>query len=100
LNVPFTATQTAWLGLIPFLIIGILVAFATLSDESVIARLFFGIVYGLLIEVAYLLHDIGHIIGGRVAGSAMDENLLTNTRHVNIYHGIQDFPSAMTDHLS
>jgi hypothetical protein len=98
LGVPFTATQTAWLSVIPLLIVGILIALVALPDESIIARLIFGVVYGLLMEVTYLLHDIGHIIGGRSVGSAMNENLITNSRHVNIYHGIQDFPKHV--HLS
>ena len=98
LGVPFTATPTAWVSVIPFFIIGIIIAFISLSDDSVIARLIFGIIYGLLIEAAYLLHDVGHVIGGRSVGSAMDENLMTRSRHVNIYRGIQDFPKQV--HLS
>lgn len=98
LGVPFTATNTAWLSIIPFLILGTIISFVALSGESVIARLIFGIIYGLLIEAAYLLHDVGHVIGGRSVGSAMNENLITSTRHINIYHGIQDFPKQV--HLS
>lgn len=97
-GVPFTATPSAWMSLIPMIVGGIIIAFIFLSDKGILAQLFFGIIYGLLIKVTYILHDIGHIIGGKSVGSPMDENLITNTRQVNIYRGIQDFPKQV--HLS
>jgi Zn-dependent protease len=36
------------------------------------------------------VHALGHIVGGKLVSSPMDELLLTATRGVNIYHGDQN----------
>ena len=42
------------------------------------------------VEISTLIHALGHILGGKLVRSPMDELLLTATRGVNIYHGDQD----------
>ena len=42
------------------------------------------------VEVSTLIHALGHILGGKLVRSPMDELLLTATRGVNIYSGNQN----------
>jgi len=41
------------------------------------------------VEISTLIHAFGHILGGKLVRSPMDELLLTATRGVNIYQGDQ-----------
>lgn len=41
--------------------------------------------YGLLLIAANLVHTLGHMAAGRLAGSPMETNVLTSTRDVNVY---------------
>ena len=41
------------------------------------------------VEISTLVHALGHILGGKLVRSPMDELLLTATRGVNIYSGDQ-----------
>ena len=46
------------------------------------------------VEISTVVHALGHILGGKLVRSPMDELLLTATRGVNIYSGNQnDIPS-------
>ena len=46
------------------------------------------------VEISTLVHALGHIFGGKLVRSPMDELLLTATRGVNIYAGNQnDIPA-------
>jgi len=46
-------------------------------------------VFVIGVEISTLIHAFGHILGGKLVRSPMDELLLTATRGVNIYHGDQ-----------
>ena len=46
-------------------------------------------VFVIGVEISTLVHALGHILGGKLVRSPMDELLLTATRGVNIYHGDQ-----------
>jgi hypothetical protein len=53
-------------------------------------------VFVIGVEISTLVHAFGHILGGKLVRSPMDELLLTATRGVNIYHGDQaSIPSAV-----
>ena len=88
LGVPFTATERAWIGPLWFLPLGWVAAFA-LQPGRGLGWIGWGVVYALLCEVVYMIHSIGHVLGGKRVGAPMDENLLTSTRQVNIYRGDQ-----------
>lgn len=91
-GVRIAATPTAWLQVPFFFALGILLTFlpgrlplaAALGDRVDNALLF--TVAGLIANAA---HALGHIVSGTLAGSAMDELLITATRDANIYLGDQ-----------
>lgn len=95
MGVPFTATPNCWKGIVARVIFGIVVALLVLPSESIVMRILFGLLYGVLFELTYLIHNLGHILGGTVVGAPMDEVLITSTRYVNIYHGPQEFPARV-----
>ncbi len=76
-------TPVIWLSPVVFLTLGIL---QNLSSSDVI---YLALVYLVGVEITTLFHGFGHILGGKVVGSPMDELLLTATRGVNIYYGDQ-----------
>jgi hypothetical protein len=60
------------------------------------ARVVDALLFALAVQVASTVHALGHIIGGKLVGSAMDELLLTATRDVTHYHGDQAaYPGAV-----
>ncbi len=97
-GVPWTATPSAWQSLVFLTVVGLIIALIFLPGWSLGSRLLFGVIYGLLIKTIYLVHDLGHVLGGKYVGAPMDEALITGTRHINIYRGPQDYPSRV--HLS
>ena len=96
MGVEWRATPQAWLSVPVFLALGVL---ATLWGErqlAISARFTLGLVYGVMLFLINNLHSIGHILSGKLVGSAMDANLVTATRHVNLYVGDQDEISKWT----
>ncbi len=89
LGVDWVATPYAWLSLPFFILPGILIAAGYREGEPVGQILGAGVVYGLLIFLINALHSVGHILSGKIVGAAMDANLVTATRHVNLYSGDQ-----------
>jgi len=91
-GVPISVTPTVWLQGPFFYAIGVVLTWlpgqmppgAAAADRALDALVF--MVAGL---AANGLHAVGHIVSGRLAGSAMDELLLTATRDANIYRGDQ-----------
>lgn len=85
-------TPTAALQVPFFFALGVLLTFvpgrmalvAPIGDRIENAVLF--TVAGLVANAA---HAFGHIVSGTLAGSAMDELLMTATRDANLYHGDQ-----------
>ena len=61
------------------------------------AELLYGAaLYIVAVDMATLFHAFGHILGGKLVRSPMDELLFTATRGVNIYHGDQSaYPSRV-----
>lgn len=89
LGVPWNATPTAWIGRLVFLSTGVVLAL--MFGQPILT----GIAFGIVIELSYFLHDIGHVLGGKAVGKPMDEALITTIRHVNYYRGLQDFPKQV-----
>ena len=85
-------TPTAWLQVPFFFALGVALTFlpgrlplaAPIGDRVDNALLF--TVAGLVANAA---HALGHIVSGTLAGSAMDELLITATRDANLYLGDQ-----------
>jgi len=88
-GVPWLATPWAWASVPAFLAAGIVLAMIAGAGESGEERAVLGLGYGVLLLIANVLHSLGHIIGGKWAGHPMDANLVTATRHINIYRGHQ-----------
>jgi hypothetical protein len=87
-GVTILVTSLTWLGPPVFfslnLLINLLDPKLTLTD-----RLYLSLVFAIAVELTTLLHAFGHILGGKLVRSAMDELLITSTRGVNLYHGDQ-----------
>jgi hypothetical protein len=88
-GVPWLATPWAWASVPAYLAAGIALAVIVGAGESGEERFTLGLGYGVLLLIVSILHSVGHIIGGKWAGHPMDANLITATRHVNIYRGHQ-----------
>lgn len=92
LGVPIAVTPTVWLQGPFFFAIGLALTWlpgrlpdgAAAGDRVTNALVF--MVAGL---VANAVHAAGHIVSGRLAGSAMDELLITATRDASLYRGDQ-----------
>lgn len=92
---PWTATRWAWLELVNFGILGIIVALIVGRLDS-IGGVITGLVYGALLLLAYFVHDIGHVFAAKNTGHPMEETLVTGTRHVNLYSPYEmDLPSQV-----
>ena len=96
MDVEWRATPYAWLSVPVFLALGILSAVWGERGIAVMARLTLGLAYGAMLFLINNLHSVGHILSGKLVGSPMDVNLVTATRHVNLYFEDQDQISKWT----
>ena len=81
-------TSYVWLG--PFVFFGLHFVFNWLNPQVALpARLYQAVLFTVAVQVAMFLHAFGHILSGKLVGSAMDELLIASTRDVNLYHGDQ-----------
>lgn len=79
LGVPWTFTRASWRFVPPKLVIGLIIAFLTLPNESLISRILIGIEYGVLLILLLIWHIVGHTLGGIWLHAPMDENHITPT---------------------
>lgn len=86
-GIPVSITPLLWLSPFVFLALGILQNWS--ASDNTIGIFYLALVYLSGVEITTLLHQFGHILGGKIVGSPMDELLLTATRGVNLYHGDQ-----------
>lgn len=89
LGVRWEAAPYAWVSVLLFAVIGVVIALVMEPGASFLTTVLTGVGYGLLIYLTYILHGVGHSIGGKIVGAPMDANLITPIRHVNIYTGDQ-----------
>jgi len=87
-NIEVSITPITWLSPIVFFGLGLLLNLPGLINNRVDTLYHVG-VFVLGVEISTLIHAFGHILGGKLVCSPMDELLLTATRGVNIYHGDQ-----------
>ena len=57
-------------------------------------RLYQSSLFTIAVEIATVLHALGHIVSGKLVGSAMNALLITATRDVNLYDGDQNVISG------
>lgn len=88
-GVRVTATPIAWLSPLLFFALRMLMNLVTMRG-TMAARLKEAALFSLATQITNPAHAFGHILSGTLAGSPMDELLITATRDVNIYHGDQD----------
>ena len=88
MGVKVSVTPITWLN--PAVFFGVYVALSALGPHQSAAELARkGGVFAVGVVIGTLVHALGHILGGKLVHSPMDELLLTATRGVNIYHGDQ-----------
>jgi len=87
-NIEVSITPITWLGPIVFFALGLVLNLSGLIHKPVDTFQQAG-VFVIGVEISTLIHALGHILGGKLVRSPMDELLLTATRGVNIYHGDQ-----------
>ncbi|MBN1202837.1 MAG: hypothetical protein JXJ20_13380 [Anaerolineae bacterium] len=90
LGVRWLATPYAVLSIPIFVGLGVVIGLVGSAGETPGTSLLIGLVYGLLLFLMNVLHSLGHILSGKLVGAPMDANLVTATRHINIYDGPQD----------
>ena len=94
LGVPITATGYAWVN--PVIAGGLGLARSLRQDKTFPARLADALSLALALQAANVIHAGGHIVSGKLAGSPMDELVLTATRYANRYEGDQSaYPAAV-----
>jgi hypothetical protein len=88
-DIEISVTPITWLSPIVFFALGAIPGI--LEPRMNLTQTFYHTgVFVIGVEISTLTHALGHILGGKLVGSPMDELLLTATRGVNIYHGDQD----------
>jgi hypothetical protein len=87
-GVRVTATPIAWTSPVVFFALRVLMNLVTMRG-SMWPRLKEAALFSLSVQVTSPLHACGHIVSGTLAGSPMDELLITATRDVNVYEGDQ-----------
>jgi hypothetical protein len=88
-GVPVYLTPFAWLNPLALYAGSIALTFVIYPEASLPVRLGWASIYALIGLTTLFIHSIGHILSGKIAGSAMDSLLLTATRQVNMYEGDQ-----------
>jgi len=87
-GVKLLITPLAWLG--PFVFFGLSLLVSLLNSQlNLPGRLYQALIFTLAVEITTGLHAFGHILSGKLVGSAMDGLLITATRDVNLYYGDQ-----------
>jgi hypothetical protein len=88
-GIELSVTPITWLSPIVFFALGVVLN-TLIPEKSLVEILYYAVVFVFGVEISTLIHAFGHILGGKLVRSPMDELLLTATRGLNIYHGDQD----------
>ncbi len=87
-GIELSITPITWLSPIVFFAFGAVLG--TFEPRMTLTQtLYHTGVFVIGVEISTLIHALGHILGGKLVRSPMNELLLTATRGVNIYHGDQ-----------
>lgn len=87
-GVRIAATPIAWASPALFFALRVLMNLVAMRG-SARDRLKEAALFSLSVQVTNPLHALGHVVSGTLAGSPMDELLITATRDVNVYEGDQ-----------
>ena len=68
-----------------WLLFGLLIAALEFDSGPVVSIVAKAAVYALALYLTNVLHSLGHIVAGRIAGAPMHILLLTSTRDVTLY---------------
>jgi len=88
-GVQLSVTPITWLSPVVFFLLGLPLN-GIRPGLSLTETLYRAGVFVIGVEISTLVHALGHILGGKLVRSPMDELLLTATRGVNIYSGDQN----------
>lgn len=83
------ATPIAWLNPAVFFTLHFLLNLFN-TQLTLNQRLTQSLLFTLVVELASIIHALGHILSGKLVRSPMDALLITATRYVNIYEGDQN----------
>jgi len=88
-GIELSVTPITWLS--PVVFFGLGAVLGTFEPRMNLIQTLYHIgAFVIGVEISTLIHALGHILGGKLVRSPMDELLLTATRGVNIYHGDQE----------
>ena len=94
-GIRLSVTPFTWLGPFVFFLLGVLLN-ALRTGMSLTETLYKAGIFVIGVEISTLVHALGHMLGGKLVRSPMDELLLTATRGVNLYQGDQSsLPSSV-----
>jgi membrane-associated protease RseP (regulator of RpoE activity) len=84
-GVSWSATRYAWLSPGSWVGLGLATAVASRAYSGLFGVALAGIGYGAVLFAANVIHSLGHVVAGRIAGAGVETVLLTSTRDVIIY---------------
>jgi hypothetical protein len=76
------ATPCAWLSPLFWCALGMAISLLRNETSTTSAGLLLGVGYGLALVATNTIHSLGHVLGGRLAGTPPETVLLTATRDV------------------
>jgi len=84
-GVSVEATPWTWINVTLVAIAALVATFIFYPTITLVERIAWTVLWTIVILAGLSVHSLGHIISGKIAGSAMDRLLITATRQVNIY---------------
>jgi hypothetical protein len=84
-GVSWSATRYAWLSPASWVGLGLAMALGSRQSADLAGVLADGVKYGAMLYAANIIHSLGHVVAGCVAGATVETVLLTSTRDVIIY---------------
>lgn len=85
LNVEWYTTPQTWLSVPETLAAGYASALFFRLTGDIKNTMGWGLAFAGMLNAANFIHSIGHILGGKLVNDPMVANLMTATRHINIY---------------
>ena len=90
-GVDWTTTPLGWLVAPAFMPLGLLAGLVAWNGPFA-ERLGIGLLAGIVVLAAQVLHELGHVISARIAGGPMREVLFTAVRPLTLYDDTADLP--------
>lgn len=86
MGIPWTYDSKSWQFIVPKFVIGLVVAFIFLREQTLMQRFGYGVLYGVLLNLILALHIVGHTISSKWVGAPMAENFITPKLIITTYH--------------